>query len=437
MASDRSTERIIDLLYGELTPEEEAEVRQEVADSADLRAELDGFESLLGRIREAAPSEEVPSSVHASILDAARAAAQQAPETRVARRQTDGAEGGIWRRFGRGQGSQIALVAAVLIAGLFVVKYVDQSDRPMAPASDISAASEPAPIIAKQIAEPAEETILAEGEEAPATEVVTGGEVANDGDVWQPTPEAKPADAPLDLAKTETADREIAERPEPEVETKRRSARTRSASSAPKRKEASIADKKAPQKKLDSIVGSDLFDDDLGAEGRGSAARQDQNERDYAAKAAEEEQMAAPAATAPPMEKAEAEAEPMQQAKDYRAPAGSISAVDQRFRVNDYSGTISAADEFLKSGKGNSTDKAQALLLKAQSLSNLGRYREAVRVYESIQKNYPAFDTQTVNQGRAEAERMLKPARKKQAPKSRKQAKPSYDAMEAAPSSLD
>ena len=59
MSAERSTDSIIDLLYGELSEEETAEMRKELGESAELEAELTTYQDLLDRVRESMPIEEV------------------------------------------------------------------------------------------------------------------------------------------------------------------------------------------------------------------------------------------------------------------------------------------------------------------------------------------------------------------------------------------
>lgn len=420
MTSERSTDSIIDLLYGELSEEDEELVRTELGESPELRAELDSYEDLLGRVREAMPPEDVPTGVHASIMEAARAAAEKPVEERIARRGADNGEAktGIWRRLAGGQGSQFALVAAVLIAGLFVVKFADQgSHADLAPASDLSAAREPAPSMA----------VAEKVPEAGLEEVPTGGEVAAQGkaepaELAEPLatgtdqeqiPEAKPTPEPEPVADglSETLKDELAAERDQPVRKRRASARPE----APRRTEAKP--RARPQKKSDRPVETQkAAPAPTAVEGRA------QNNRAYDKNTANDDDSAplfaggeqadeygAPAA----MEDSLDEANSRQEA--YRPAPNSIDAVTEAFRRNDPRGTIVAADDFLASGGGSDTQKADALFMKAQSLKNLGRYSEADRLLESIQKNYPGYSTQSVKQAHEEVRRAMekRPARKK------------------------
>src|SRR5690606_21032302 len=101
--SAESTESIIDLLYGELSEEEASEVRADLQSSPQLQAEHDELERMLGRVREVMPTEEVSPTIHASILDAARAGV--ASQERVPRRVAEPAKRHrFWARLAGGQG---------------------------------------------------------------------------------------------------------------------------------------------------------------------------------------------------------------------------------------------------------------------------------------------------------------------------------------------
>ncbi len=406
MASEQSTERIIDLIYGELPEEEEEQMRRELADSAELRAELDSYEDLLGQVRSAMPPEEPSPSVHDAIMEAARAAAENGGERRSARRAPDGAKRmGVWGRLSNSSLAQVATVAAVLLAGVFVVKFVDRGTDPtMAPASDISAAREPAPVVER--AAPAEAT-----EEVAAT-ADDKSVAAAEGAVEQADllgAENAPADEPkaaLELAEAE----EEAQRP---VEKRRRSAAatrrdapkdTRPVEEKPRRRE--MAKKKPrPKKKAKAAPLLDSLD-----EASGNRNEADQDLGMFGAGESESTASAAPqkkAEAAPPAPKQQ------QEAREYRPESGTIGAVEQRWRTQDYSGTVRAADAFLESGNGSATDKARAMQLKADAYMKQKRYRQAERIYSTIQKNYPSYQSSTIQSSLAEAKQRLEQPRRK------------------------
>ncbi len=437
MASDPSTERIIDLLYGELSPDEEADLRAELSSDPALRAELDGFESVLDRVRGAMPAEDVPSSVHASIMEAARTAATQGPDRdRIARRSP---EGGVWSRLAGSSGAQIALVATILLVGAFTSSlFRAASPDRAAPASDISAASEPAPM---PPAAPAEQAIAEE-------EAILGGELAE-----AELPEAEPADevaafagaedrrlddelrldaneefdgranqverqqAPsgrLEDSKMERKD-DVASRT---VTTKRRA---RKSASAPQ-KIAPAPDPVSPEPKPTREAS--------GGKGFASAADEAQPSVPPAEGAVAAAEAAKPDPTPQRMAKAE------EKSKEYVPTTGTASAVEARWRNRDYSGTIRAADEFVASGNGSPVQNARALHLKAQAMMAQGQYAAASRIFSSIASNYPEYKSAEIKQGQAEANERLRSTRQRQ---KKAAPKPSldYEQNEAMPSSLD
>ena len=423
MSAERSTESIIDLLYGEISEDEANGVREDLAESAQLQE----FQSLLGRVREVMPVEDVSPSIHASIMNAARVAAQNvSDDDRVIRRAAP--EQGFWSRVGGGQGAQIALVATVLIAGLFVVKGVDRSSSPMlAPAADISSMTEMAP---QSMPRP---VVAAADGEAPSTpgEGGAGGEAV--ADQWTIEPSAPEAEPPAEEADIATSLRAELQRSRDDLDVKTpppqelavakdeqdAPAQTRAKKRAPPRKIAAAKPRPTSSaSKVDSLYVGDVDSDDSGRGNSSSAPSglvQGKSGMDYAPVAPEPE--------------AAAEATKKQ---EYRAPANSLSEVNQYFRAGDYGGTIGAANEFLDTNKSASAaDRASAMFFKAQSLEKQGKYSEADRVYEQIQKNYPTFETAQIERARTEIRR--KDVRKP-SPKSRRKAD---DRNQSAPESID
>ena len=415
MSAERPTESIIDLLYGELSDEQERQVRKELAESADLQAEYAEFDGLLSRVREAMPAEDVSPSVHASILEAARIAANNAEgDDRLIRRTPPEAQG-FWGRLGRGQGSQLALVAAVLVAGLFVVKFVDKSSDPLhAPAGNLSAMQEvtPAALPVDRSAD-RDETSAGGQEGLAAKEQAFGAEDAEE--LIAPSPDmVAAAEPPAEVQKSledglEGSPAEEKPAAQRATETRRRAApRPKKKSAAPASSvrpiEKSARDDKAELGMLN------LFDGD----GAGRGAQDDSNATPQAKGSAER------SAPAPVQAEQEVDAEP----RAYRAPANSISAVEVYFREGDYNGAIRAADQFLGNNENASQiDRASAMHVKAQALEKQGKYAQAERIYESLQKNYPAFRPDEINNARLEL-------RRKNTKRQQRKPAPKVDAME-------
>jgi hypothetical protein len=443
MASEQSTDRIIDLIYGELPEEEEEQMRHELAESAELRAELDSYEDLLQRVRTTMPAEEPSPSVHASIMEAARAGAENASQRRVARRSPDGAAPrGVWGRLSNSNIAQIATVAAVLLAGVFVVKFVDRgADPTMAPASDISAAREPAPRAAQRMVAEADQNEKGVEEAEDGLAMATDKAEASGGeeqpDVWKPA-EQKPADEPVEAIAAAEEEASIAgklgSKREHNVRRDALEKKKRRKRPAPKPRQRQTT-ARAPKKDSAKSGMLDMLEADSDTTTSSGTAVDSKNRY-----GAGEDAVVQPETEQ--AKKAEAEAEPAPVAKEsqeYRAQAGTISAVEQQWRTRDYTGTVRAADDFLQSGGGTNTDKARAMQLKAQAYYELGRYRQAERLYAAIQKNYPSYQTSQINASRAEAKSRMekKPARKRRSRPSKSQDDTEMMLDEAAPTSLD
>src|SRR5690554_4374332 len=77
MVSKQSTDLILDLLYDELSPEESLRAQNLIAQNDDLKAEFQRLQATRNAVRAelntSAPTQEVPQSVHDSIMAAAAA----------------------------------------------------------------------------------------------------------------------------------------------------------------------------------------------------------------------------------------------------------------------------------------------------------------------------------------------------------------------------
>ena len=124
MESNDENPRLVDLLYDDEIDEETAgELRAEIEETPQERAELEGYEELLSRIRREEVSEEVPSDLHDSIVSQAREAARtkQEQKARPERREPssrDESGPGLWGRLAKGSTlSQLSIAAMALLAG--------------------------------------------------------------------------------------------------------------------------------------------------------------------------------------------------------------------------------------------------------------------------------------------------------------------------------
>lgn len=417
--SAESTESIIDLLYGELSEEEASEVRAELQSSVQRQAEHDELERLLGRVREAMPPQDVAPSVHASIMDAARAGV--ASQERAPRRVAEPARPQrFWSRLagqGRGQGQQLALVATVLVAGAFIVYLTNPSSSPLSsPAADISSMQEaaaPPPALASPV-------VVAEAEQsAPAPEpadepmpapqqVVAEGvrtderEVARDRSAGRAAPaptaeEQARIDASLrnELARTVDRTREQATPPPAK--------RARKSAAKAKRVEASNAGLPRAGATTKSASVDMLGDDAMPAAPVAAEPMGD---------ALAEAEVAAPVESK--KERADAPAE-----ESAVKETASLSAVHEHYGRSDYPGTIRAANNFLSDNPdAPANDRAAAMHIKAQALTQSGRYDEADQVYRQIQANYPGYQSGAIRDAREDVNR-LNTQRKPAAPKMR------------------
>ncbi len=410
MASDQPTEHLIDLLYGELTEEEESSLREDIAQSAEMQAELAELEDLFQQVSDTVEVREVPQSLHDSIMAAARESVTSTVEeqARAVRRPPAVAAGGdsrgFWGRMKGGQASQIALVAAVLLAGAFVFRFVSMSD-PAAPMAKYESEAMPsllerkeadeAPGVAMPKMEPpaaAEEEIF-EGESA-------ARELAADERVLEKVAE-KPA-AAQPSAKDSPRPEVIARPSKKSVPKKKAKPRTSSKSA----KGSAIADIWTEEQKQEAPAPAPSID--------GNAASTDS----LTVGAAEDKSNRAGKAK-----------------EEFRPAEGSLDAVQESYNRSDFRQTIAQADKVMASG-ASATDKARALELKAQSYSRLGMLTQADATYRNLQNNYPTYNTGSVRAAREELSRKLNERRepKKRAPRQKK----SYDfEAESSPSSLE
>lgn len=450
MASERSTEHLIDLLYDELTEEEEISLRQELEESAEMRDEYAALKALVGEVDEAVPMVEVPSSLHAAIMAAAEAESAQsvADEVRAVRRPAAPAGRepmGIWRRLRGTQVSQVALVATVLFAGAFVFRYLDNApigspieyeERPaVAQLSEEAAPAAPSASEAPELDKLAPSPELAEEKMA---EGFADGAAEDRGQATGTLQKERMEWAPGDrdqsnkdelAAKTPRAD---APKPAKKVQSRKRS--KNKPSPRPQTKGARLND---------AIAGADLDDSYLNAKdeksnvaaGASSAGKAGtkitQSKSDSATIGAFDEPSAEPAV-------AEQEA---QKPAEYRPEPNSLDAVEEAYETGDYKGTVAASDRVLSS-KAPSTQKARALELKAQAYARMGLLQQADSTYRNLQNNYPTYNSARVNSAREDISRRLN--QKRSSKKKRKSApKKSYDfeasesAPKASPSSLD
>ena len=113
MTASSHSDQLLDLLYGELTAEEEARLRRAIAEDDDLQAEWAALESTHQAVRAHVPE---PQEVSAELRDSIMAAASEAVRDRPGRR-TGGIErrSSIWSTFLTGGRLQAAVTLGVLL----------------------------------------------------------------------------------------------------------------------------------------------------------------------------------------------------------------------------------------------------------------------------------------------------------------------------------
>ena len=405
MASEQPTDKILDLLYGELSGDEESTARASVAEDPQQAAELEAFEQLRAQIGQSLTPVVPSMSVREALLaEAARSATRRVDEPRVARRgPSDGVESqSFWKRISRGSGPQIALVAAVLLSAAYITNLGDspsmQEDALYEPAPTVTlskVSTDPEPQLADE-AKPASDPV----EEAQAEPEVAAAEGMADGDQRS----RQLNDAVAQRTTTgETRSKDVV--------------REKAKAIAPAKNAKPMM--KTAMPKAESIGGARGTADDFGGVAKGArnppppvqAAPRDQLEKsDKKADFAQE----APAA--PQGEAKEAN-------KLAAAAPGSLDAVEDAYSARDWRQVVMASDAVLE-GSGTAVQKARALELKALAYQQMGMLQQALNVYRSIESNYSGYQPDRIRNARTEMERRLDG---KPAPSTKSRKASSYD----------
>lgn len=147
MTSQSHSDQLLDLLYGELSPSQEAELRQAIADDDELAATWQELCESHGEIQtHIPPPQEVPSSVQSAIL---AAAAEHTASTGPKRRSPKGENSrkGLWNTLITSGNAQAAVSLAAVLACIGVVITMLSPhavfDEPDAPVQSISVAQSP------------------------------------------------------------------------------------------------------------------------------------------------------------------------------------------------------------------------------------------------------------------------------------------------------
>lgn len=436
MASESTKDPILDLLFEDLEPEEREALRAEVEGDPEQAEELESFELLMGRVRDADLVEEVPESVHASIMEAARAGASRSGTGPRRTRRGPGESDSIWSRFASGGTGQIALVATVLIAAAFVYQVVgpmgspgvvgDSAEAPLGQMQPNERASfegdgfargESEELAATE--EPELESPLVEQEEEPSTDRLEALKLEDSLDELAAAPEEET------LLGSEAAEPAEAKQEERQAPVKKR---------APARR----------ARKSKSSANIELFGSESAAPSSASgvtSTREDTADKGGADYLSIDDVEPRPKAdnkpAAPAADGTAGDFDADQEA--YEPPSGSPGAIQQSYDERDYRTTLREANQYLGGDDGNATDRATVMQLKAASLSALGRYAEADRVYQNIQRSYPSFRPAQIKEARADIARQLsdRKRRSKPSPKKANDLDYSDDQMEMEPMSGD
>lgn len=421
MSSGESTEKILDLLYGDHTPEEQEELREALTRSPKDRAELASYEETLSAFREALPVEEMPTSAHGAIMAAAR---KQAAENlsnstyavRPARAANSGSPGtSVWSRLSIGPIAQIAAVAVLLLVGA---------------------------VFMRQFSEPPADT-FAEANNSVAQEV----RFDNFGTPQQAAPTPAPqgealalADAPMEEA--ESAEEEIAQQQgpreqasegaldsldgkeiaaversyEPAPAPRRRAAAPRpTPAPRPTARSAPSADYSIPRlsspapAKKSSPQAESFFDlDDFGA---GRAASEEPAKASAPSAPASAAATNTGAATAPATSaragaagaaapEAESKADRSEAIADSVAEPSPLALAEAAYRSANYGEAIRQADALLARSGSSPTERARALDIKGQSLLAMGREAEADRVFATLESQHPDYRSTSISKTR-------------------------------------
>lgn len=101
---------------------------------------------------------------------------------------------------------------------------------------------------------------------------------------------------------------------------------------------------------------------------------------------------------------------------DAKTATPTVSGIERSFRAEKFDNTLTEANQYLKTGKGTSRQRARVMELKAKAYQKLGRNDEAARIFDQIRKKYPTY--------------YKKKAIKYPAKKSRRKSKSSFDALD-------
>ncbi|MFU8806176.1 MAG: hypothetical protein ACNA8W_20355 [Bradymonadaceae bacterium] len=403
MSSAESTDKILDLLYGEHPPEETEALRHEPAMSEEDMAELASFEQTLSTFRDGMPQEEVPSSVHAAIMAQARehatknvihsARAERGPSS--LERAPAQRPGNLWSRLSVGPIAQIATVASLLLVGAIFIRHISQEAEPQFSAA--STATE------AYVAFDLPHIDLGEEPAAEAEQPEQDGLAMIDGEPSKADKE--PEGYALDqkeIAAVDNIDR--SSRGGRSAPVARRRAAPRPMPSSDIARSESARPQQAPQaqrtpSKKSATVDADQDFDPFGGDSLGAASPAPERRAKSAPQPRPEEKAKSESADfAVPLfdDSTIAEAESVEE----EAPQPSaLERAEAAQRAQNHAEAQREAERALVEST-SSTERARAMEIVAQSLLAMGRYEEADRIFANLESEYPDYRSNTVSTAR-------------------------------------
>lgn len=359
MSNAPNIERLLDLIYDDEMEETERNAFQkELEASPQLIADRDDIVQVLTGVREVWPVTTPDAAIHQNIMDAARSALVEKKE----KRQSQAAVSlGFWTKLRKAVPmNQIAVVATVLFAGVFVFRFVNLNE-----------------ILEEKM-----------GEANSSISSVSFSEVSKPVPVEKTEKRIGKSTA---IALVEpTIDEEKERVFTPKAEVKKRKMR-----SAPKpvknsrEKSRRISKKSTMRSKNKRILTDDVFE----------AAEPRRKEKVSSALINEVVETA--------QDRGKGYGSAQEAKKDTVNASNELGGMRLKYKKRDYRGVVKSADQFIRHGSGTSSERAGALYLKAQALAKLGRYSDAVSVYDTLIRKYKSYRPATMSSARAETSRRV------------------------------
>jgi hypothetical protein len=465
MASDKPQLEILDLLYDdELDEQTRAAARRDVEQSDEARDELEAYETMLAKIRETDLDQDVPESVHDSIMASAREhtaknASRQARVTRRAPKVSKQAEKNLWSRLNSSGVTQLVLAAAVVLVGGFIFlklggnnatepKFntaqeavdkqvtfgdksaselaqapspeVDEKANQMQPAQQESAKQELAKqeLAKQELAEqePTEETAAEEQTEGDRTAKKSKiGELAQldkRAESQPPQPEAKEQSVRKRRARRSGSRKKDSPNDQMEVFEDA----SKPAATTKKRRPAPAAAEREEARLDDGIVQTESSSSSRSRSAPSKSGVTDSADLGRSlgaiADSSADEPSSASGAAAP------AENKPVPSQDSDQEQTSSVNAMESNYRSGNFAGVVTQADRYLSRSSSDQVDEARVLELKARALARQGKTNEADGVYAELQKKHPSYKSDQIRRERADLtkERESKAKQRRRAP---------------------